>query len=247
MPQSAGAGSPAPESRAGAPLPRKGPSDVAANSSTVSKRWDTGRMEAFSDGVFAIAITLLVLDLSVPESAFDHLWHGIGHQWPSYLGYVTSFLTIGGIWMGHHTIFRRMRYANASVMRVNLVLLMAVSFLPFPTRLVAEAIRNEGAERAAVIFYGISLFTVSVLVSALWYVIRREPELLKSEVTDAEISAITRGTTPDLGGYLAATVLALFFPKAAAIGYLVTAAFGIVRARGDGSSEPSQEPADAEG
>ena len=67
----------------------------------MSRRWDTGRTEAFSDGVFAIATTLLVLDLAVPESEFHHLWHGIGHQWPGYLGYATSFLTIGGIWLGH--------------------------------------------------------------------------------------------------------------------------------------------------
>ena len=100
----------------------------------MSGRWDTGRTEAFSDGVFAIATTLLVLDLAVPESEFHHLWHGIGHQWPGYLGYATSFLTIGGIWLGHHGIFRRLRYANGTVIRVNLLLLMAVAFLPFPTR-----------------------------------------------------------------------------------------------------------------
>ena len=81
----------------------------------MSRRWDTGRTEAFSDGVFAIATTLLVLDLAVPESEFNHLWHGIGHQWPGYLGYATSFLTIGGIWLGHHGIFRRLRYANGTV------------------------------------------------------------------------------------------------------------------------------------
>jgi len=123
--------------------------------------------------VFAIAITLLVLDLAVPESAFHDLWHGIGHEWPGYLGYATSFLTIGAIWLGHHGIFRRLRYANGPVIRINLLLLMAVAFLPFPTRLVAEAIRNSDAERAAVVFYGISLFVTSALISALWGAIAR--------------------------------------------------------------------------
>jgi uncharacterized membrane protein len=75
----------------------------------MSSRWETGRTEAFSDGVFAIAITLLVLEIAVPESAFDDLWHGIAHQWPAYLGYVTSLLTIGGIWLAHHGIFRRLQ------------------------------------------------------------------------------------------------------------------------------------------
>ena len=191
--------------------------------------------------VFAIAITLLVLDIAVPESALDHLWNGIGHQWPSYLGYVTSFLTIGGIWLGHHAIFRRLQYANNAVMRVNLVLLMGVSFLPFPTRLMAEAIHNDSAERAAVIFYGISLFVVSLIVAALWATIRNDRQLIKPAVSEDEIDSITRAAAPHTLGYVGAIVLALFFPKAAAIGYLVTATIAIVRARGDDPPEETTE------
>jgi len=93
----------------------------------VGNRWETGRTEAFSDGVFAIAITLLVLDIGIPASEFDDLWSAIFHEWPAYLGYATSFLTIGGIWLAHHGIFRRLRYANDPVMRINLLLLMARS------------------------------------------------------------------------------------------------------------------------
>jgi len=92
--------------------------------------------------VFAIAITLLVLELGVPESDFKDLSHGIAHEWPSYLAYATSFLTIGAIWMAHHGIFRRLQAANQRVIVTNLLLLMAVSFLPFPTKLMAEAIRT---------------------------------------------------------------------------------------------------------
>ena len=130
---------------------------------TVGNRWDTGRTESFSDGVFAFAITLLVLDIQVPASEFNHLWRGIADQWPSFLGYATSFLTVGGIWLVHQGIFRRLQYASRRVMQVNLLLLMAVAFLPFPTRLVAEAIRNTDAERAAVIFYGASLLVIALL------------------------------------------------------------------------------------
>jgi uncharacterized membrane protein len=97
---------------------------------------------------FAIAITLLVLELSVPESAFHDLWRGIAHEWPSYLAYVTSFLTIGGIWLAHHGTFRRLQYANGELMLINLLLLMATSFLPYPTKLMAEAIRDEDAARS---------------------------------------------------------------------------------------------------
>ncbi len=199
----------------------------------VGNRWGTGRIESFSDGVFAFAITLLVLDIHVPESDFDHLWHGIVHQWPSYLGYVTSFLTVGGIWFVHHGIFRRVQYATRRVMNINLLLLMAVAFLPFPTGLVAEAISSSSAERAAVIFYGASLLVISLLYSALWGVVASDRSLLKPEVSDEEVDAIARGTTPNLGFYLAVILLAVFAPRVAAVGYLVIAIVALVRARGD--------------
>jgi uncharacterized membrane protein len=134
--------------------------------------------------VFAIAITLLVLDVRVPSAGFDNLWHGIAHEWPAYLGYVTSFLTIGGIWLAHHGIFRRLQYVNDQVMRSNLLLLMAVSFLPYPTRLVAEAIRDSDAERAAVVFYGASLLVIALLVGALWGAVVRDRSLMRPDVSD---------------------------------------------------------------
>jgi uncharacterized membrane protein len=196
-------------------------------------RWETGRTEAFSDGVFAIAITLLVLDLRVPADEFDNLWRGIVHQWPAYLGYVTSFLTIGGIWLAHHGVFRRLRYANNSVMRINLLLLMAVVFLPYPTRLVAEAIRSDSAERAAVIFYGLNLLAISTLFGALWGAVARDRQLLKPEVSDEEVRAILVSASPNIGFYVGATVLAIIAPRIAAIGYLVIAIVAVLRARGD--------------
>ena len=80
-----------------------------------------------------------MLEIGVPESDFDNLWKGIADQWPSYLAYATSFVTIGGLWLAHHSIFRRLASADAVVMQLNLLLLILVSFLPFPTKLVAEA------------------------------------------------------------------------------------------------------------
>ena len=76
------------------------------------QRWETGRVEAFSDGVFAIAITLLVLDLQMPEDAYGDLWKGFADQWPSYLAYVTSFLAIGAVWLEHHRLFTCLRLAD---------------------------------------------------------------------------------------------------------------------------------------
>ncbi len=203
-------------------------------------RWGTGRLEAFSDGVFAIAITLLVLEISVPASAFEDLWKGIADQWPSYLAYATSFITIGGIWLAHHGIFRRLASADGMVMRLNLLLLMLASFLPFPTKLVAEAIdKSTGAERAAVIFYGLVLLAISVTTSGLWRYIAAHRDLLERDVTDRQVRAITLATTPSIGFYAAVVLLALLAPQVAAFGYLLIAVIGVFRQRGDRAPTPS--------
>jgi TMEM175 potassium channel family protein len=203
-------------------------------------RWDTGRIEAFSDGVFAIAITLLVLDINVPPSAFENLLRGFADQWPAYLAFGTSFVTIGGIWMLHHAVFRRLRYANTAVMRINLLLLMTVSFLPFPTRLVAEAIESSSAERAAVIIYGASLLAISVVFGALSYAIARDPALLQPGVSAAEVRALVRAVQPNAGFYVGFTFLAGVAPRVAAFGFLASSTVAVLRARGD-SGAPGPE------
>jgi uncharacterized membrane protein len=206
----------------------------------VRNRWETGRTEAFSDGVFAIAITLLVLDIRVPAEEFDDLWSGIVHEWPAYLGYATSFLTIGALWLAHHGVFRRLRYANNPVMRINLLLLMAVAFLPFPTRLVAEAIRDQSAERAAAIFYGATLLVIALLFSALWGAVARDRKLLRPELTEDDVNAMLVASSPSIGFYAGAIALAIVAPRAAAFGYLLTAVVAVLRVRGD---ETAAEPA----
>jgi uncharacterized membrane protein len=203
----------------------------------MARRWERARTEANSDGVFAIAITLLVLDLHVPLSEFHDLWRGILHEWPAYLAYVTSFTAIGSLWLAHHGIFHRLRFVNDQVMRINLLLLMGVSFLPFPTRLMSEAIRNEDAARVAVIFYGLSLFVVGALGAALWAAVVRDRDLLNPEVTDEDVRRVTLALTPHLGFYVGATLFAIFFPRGAAILYLVIAVLGVIRARPDSESD----------
>jgi uncharacterized membrane protein len=204
----------------------------------VGDRWGTGRVEAFSDGVFAIAITLLILEVAVPESEFGNLWRGIAHEWPSYLAYATSFITIGALWMLHHGIFRRLQDANGWVMRINLALLMAVAFLPFPTKLLAEAIHETDAARVAVIFYGATLLVISLLLNALWGAITRDRDLLKPEVSEQEMTAILIATTPTIGFYVGVIVLAIIAPRIAAFGYLVIAVLGVLRAHGDQATPP---------
>ena len=204
--------------------------------------WDNGRTEAFSDGVFAIAITLLILEVNVPETSFDNLWRGILDQWPSYLAYATSFITIGGIWLAHHGLFRRLRFANRQLMLINLGLLMMVSFLPFPTKLMAEAIHDSDAERAAAIFYGATLLVISSLLSALWGSVLRDRYLLKPEVGEDEIKAITLAAAPNMGFYIAMIVLAIFVPVVAVFGYLVVAIVSILRAKGDRTAPAPPAP-----
>jgi uncharacterized membrane protein len=207
----------------------------------MSNRWETGRLEAFSDGVFAIAITLLVLEISVPESDFDNLWKGIADQWPSYLAYATSFITIGGLWGVHHAIFRRLASADGVVMRLNILLLMLVAFLPFPTKLVAEAIHVTSAESAAVIFYGLVLLSISVVTGVLWRYVASHRDLLEPEVTDEEVTAMTSGTTPSIGFYVVVVLLAILAPEVAAFGFLLIAVVSVFRNRGDRT--PSSAPA----
>jgi uncharacterized membrane protein len=199
----------------------------------VNSYWGTNRMEAFSDGVFAIAITLLILEVHVPPSDFDNLWRGIADQWPAYLAYATSFLTIGGIWMAHHAIFRRLDSANQRLMVLNLLLLMATAFLPFPTKLMAEALHNEDAARTAVVFYGASLLVISLLLNSLWGAATLDRRVLRPEVTDEEIRSLALATAPNIGLYVAMLVLTLFSPRAAIFGYLVIAVVALLRSPGD--------------
>jgi uncharacterized membrane protein len=207
----------------------------------VGNRWNTTRIEAFSDGVFAIAITLLILEIKVPETEFADLWRAIADQWPSYLGYVTSFLTIGGIWMAHHGLFRRLEYANNTIMRLNLLLLMVVSFLPFPTGLVAHAISDAGAERAAVMFYGTTLLVISLLLYALWAAAARDRGLLKADVSEGEIEKILSAASPNIGAYVGVVLLALVAPRVAAFGLLVIAFAMVLRANGDYAPDAATE------
>ena len=118
-------------------------------------------MEAFSDGVFAIAITLLVLDVAVhpPGTPLEQVLHA----WPAYVAYVVSFLTIGAAWLAHTTLTDRLAHSDSIFLRLNLLLLLVVAFLPFPTRLVADALQHTGAERVAVTFYGLTLLAIRVL------------------------------------------------------------------------------------
>jgi uncharacterized membrane protein len=187
----------------------------------------TGRLEAFSDGVFAIAVTLLVLDIAVPAGAGKHLLRSVTHLWPSYLAYVVSFSTIGAIWLGHNAITDYLERADAGFLRLNLLLLLVVAFLPFPTRLFADFINEDRPERIASNIYGISLLVASALLLLLWrYAVRMR--LVRPDAHDEEIQLLTRRLIPGLVAYLVLIIAGLFAPIVASVGYLAVALYFII-------------------
>jgi uncharacterized membrane protein len=128
---------------------------------------DTGRLEAFSDGVFAISITLLVLEIRRPDD-YTNLLHGLLALWPSYLAYVVSFLFIGQVWANHHVMFDQIRAADRMVLLLNTLLLMVVAFLPFATSVIAGALDDGHGQRTAVVFYGVAFAATALTFNAVW-------------------------------------------------------------------------------
>lgn len=128
----------------------------------------TSRTEAFSDGVFAIAATLLVLELKVPHVEPGGLSTALLERWPSYTTYVVSFLTIGIIWVNHHAVMERIRVVNRPLQFINLLFLMAVAVIPFPTALLADYLREGHDERLAAAVYGGTMAVMGVTFGATW-------------------------------------------------------------------------------
>jgi len=192
----------------------------------------TGRLEGLSDGVFAFAMTLLVLDVVVPVTtrSKQDLLSAIGHNWPEFLGYVVSFATIGAIWLGHNAITGYLGRANPTLMRLNLLLLFVVALLPFPTRLMSGFLKAGNAERTAVTIYGLTLLVAAVLLYVLWrYALYAR--LIRPDAGDEEITLLTGRLTPGITGYVALIVAGLFFPVVALIGYLVIAVYLLLPVR----------------
>jgi uncharacterized membrane protein len=175
-------------------------------------------MEAFSDGVIAIAATLLVLEIGV--SSTDQLTH----IWPSYLAYVTSFLTIGIIWMNHHTIVACMRGADRVLLFLNLLLLMTIAFLPFPTRLVAEHLKDSG-ERPAVYAYAITFTVMAAIYNVTWRYARRDRRLIRDSVPDSRLRAIDLAFAPGVPLYALTILVAVASPLASVLLTFAIAAF----------------------
>jgi uncharacterized membrane protein len=182
----------------------------------------TNRFEAFSDGVFAIAITILVLELGVPEGAVEHPLQSVLDQWPTYMAYVVSFASVGALWLEHNAITEHLRFTDTVLVRLNLLLLLLVSFLPFPTGLLSEFHGNAGAERVAVTIYGLTLLAASTMIAVLWrHAVRQR--LVDEDLGDDDARTLTKRLNPSLWAYLILLPAGLIVPRVTVFGYLVIA------------------------
>jgi uncharacterized membrane protein len=185
------------------------------------------RFEAFSDGVFAIAITLLVLDLGVPETAIENPLQSVIDEWPAYLAYVVSFASVGALWLEHNAITENLRFTDTALIRLNLLLLLLVSFIPFPTSLLSEFRGNPEAVRVAVTLYGITLLAASSMIAVLWrHAVRAR--LVREDLSDEDAQTLAKRLNPSLWAYLAIILAGLVVPRLAVLGYLAIAVFLIL-------------------
>jgi uncharacterized membrane protein len=171
---------------------------------------ETGRVEAFSDGVFAIAITLLILEIKVPKlphtSSFEDLVSALLDLWPSYLAFLLSFFAILIMWINHHGLFNLVRRVNPGFLYANGFLLLLVSFVPFPTALLAEYLDGRAVNAAAVFYCGTFIF-ISIGYNLILQCMVRG-DLLKPEVSAAQVRKITRAYRLGMVIYVLSTLVA---------------------------------------
>ena len=181
---------------------------------------DPGRLVAFSDAVFAITVTLLVLEIRPPTDYRD-LLHGLVSLWPSYLAYAVTFLFIGQVWANHHVMFDHIRAANRAVLLLNTLLLMVVAFLPFATSVLAGALRSGHGQRTAVVFYGIAFWVTALTFNAVWQYASHNG-LLSETLDTAGATAIGRRFQLALAWLATGALLGALLPV---LGVAVIAAF----------------------
>jgi uncharacterized membrane protein len=174
----------------------------------------TNRMEAFSDGVFAIAITLLVLEIHVPEpGAGQSLGHELLAQWPSYAAFVVSFLTIGVIWINHHAMVRRLRITDHSILIWNLLLMMTVSALPFTTALMAAYLKEGQGESLAAAVYSGSFLLMSLVFSGMnRHILFERVDFLEEGIDESRRRLTLKRGVVGLIPYAIATAVAVITP-----------------------------------
>ena len=188
----------------------------------------TNRLETFADGVFAIAATLLILNIDEGVAADSrNLGAQLLHIWPSYVGYGVSFLTIGIMWANHHTLMHQLARADRVLVMLTIGLMLCIAFVPFPTRLVAEHIRDNGV-RPAALAYGATMTMAALMFLSIWLYASRGGRLLREDADPRMIRGITRSYLPGVPIYLASTLIAFASPITSVVLYGATAAFFVL-------------------
>jgi uncharacterized membrane protein len=195
---------------------------------------ETARLETFSDGVFAIAATLLILDVRL--SGHGSVTHQLVHAWPSYAAYAISFATLGIVWVNHHTVFSQIGRVDRTFLFINVFFLMVIAFSPFPTRVLAEHLR-EGS-KAAAFAYGLTFVAMSICYAALWFYAAVGGRLLSPKADPRMVSGISRSYAPGSFLYGTATLSSLLSAWLAVVLYAAIAIFYVLESsvfgRGEG-------------
>jgi uncharacterized membrane protein len=185
---------------------------------------ETARLETFSDGVFAIAATLLILEIRLGDT--EHVRHGLLHLWPSYTAYAISFLTIGIMWINHHGLFKQINSVDRTFLALNVVFLMVIAFIPFPTEVLAAHLHHDA--KAAAFFYGLTMIAMAAMFGAVWFYAATGRRLIAPDADQRTVSGISRSFVPGVPLYTLATLsallsswLALFLFAGLAVFYLV--------------------------
>ncbi len=206
---------------------------------TVENR--TARLEAFSDGVIAIAITLLVFGIAIPRDlpAGTTLRAALVDLWPSYFAYLLSFLTIGVMWINHHNLFKVINHTDHVLLVLNVLLLMMITFVNFPTGVLGEYITHPAEQQTAVLFYNGTFALTAVVYNLLWRYASGRRRLLDPHVDDATVRAISRAYNQGLALYWFSFGLALVLPVPALLVNLMLAVFFALptRSRNAGAEE----------
>jgi uncharacterized membrane protein len=184
---------------------------------------ETARLETFSDGVFAIAATLLILDV---HRAGGSVAHGLVHAWPSYAAYAISFGTIGIIWVNHHTVMNVIGQVDRTFLFLNVMFLMVVAFSPFPTRVLASTLRD--GSHAAAFAYGLNFTLMAMLYGGLWFYASIGRRLIRVDADSRIVTGISRSFLPGTFIYGAATLSALLSPYLAVALYAAIALFYVL-------------------
>jgi TMEM175 potassium channel family protein len=222
--------------RKGGRVEKERPFEDGVDEGTVRQDPTAARLETFSDGVIAIAITLLVLEIEVPHAEpGSSLAAKLADLWPSYAAYVVSFLTIGIMWINHHHMFTQIERANHTFLMLNVVFLMAIAAIPWSTALVAANLRDADGRMVAALVYGGNMFVIAVMYNVVWRYAASGLRLLDPESDPAAVERISRSYSLGPISYLAATLVALITPWISLIAFAAMALFWALPITAQGS------------